>query len=100
MVSRMKPKVTSGEELGLKLLQSVREMKAGRTARVTPVDLTEVAEARQAAGLSQSQFAETLGISKRTLQEWEQGRRAPSGAAQTLIRIVRRHPEVVRDALV
>ena len=100
MVSRMKPKVTSGEALGLKLLQSVREMKAGRTARVTPVDLTEVAEARQAAGLSQSQFAETLGISKRTLQEWEQGRRAPSGAAQTLIRIVRRHPEGVRDALV
>jgi hypothetical protein len=40
-----------------------------------------------------------LSISKRTLQEWEQGRRAPSGAAQTLIRIARRHPEVVREAL-
>jgi putative transcriptional regulator len=99
MASRVKPKVAPGEALGLKLLQSVREMKAGKAARVTHVELTEVAEARQASGLSQSQFAEALGISKRTLQEWEQGRRAPSGAAQTLIRIARRHPEVVKEAL-
>ena len=99
MASRTKSKVASGEALGLKLLQSVREMKAGEAARVTRVELNEVAEARQASGLSQSQFAEALGISRRTLQEWEQGRRVPSGAAQVLIRIARRHPEVVREVV-
>ena len=90
---------STGEELGRRLLQSVREMKAGQAARVTKMELNEVAQARQKSGLSQTQFAEALGISKRTLQEWEQGRRSPSGAAQTLIRIAKRHPEVVREAL-
>jgi DNA-binding transcriptional regulator YiaG len=66
---------------------------------VTKVEPGEVAQARQGSGLSQSEFADALGISKRTLQEWEQGRRSPSGAAQTPIRIAKRHPEVVRDAL-
>jgi putative transcriptional regulator len=98
MASRT-PRKSPGEELGLKLLQSVREMKAGQAARVTEVQPNEVAQARQNAGLSQAEFAEALGISKRTLQEWEQGRRTPSGAAQTLIRIAKRHPEVVREAL-
>jgi putative transcriptional regulator len=100
MPSRNKSKVvSSGEAIGRKLLQSVREMKAGQAARVTSVEPNEVAQARQRAGLSQAQFAEALGISKRTLQEWEQGRRSPSGAAQALIRIAKRHPEVVREAL-
>lgn len=90
---------SSGEALGLKLLQSVREMKAGQAARVTPIVPNEVAQARQRSGLSQAQFAEALGISKRTLQEWEQGRRSPSGAAKALIRIAKRHPEVMREAL-
>jgi len=92
-------KVTVGEALGLKLLQSVREMKAGQAARVTTVELNEVAQARQSTGLSQAQFAEALCISKRTLQEWEQGRRSPSGAAQALIRIAKRHPEVLLEAI-
>jgi len=83
----------------MKLLQSVREMKAGQAARVTRVEPNEVVEARQRTGLSQAQFAEALSISKRTLQEWEQGRRSPSGAAQALIRIARKHPKVVREAL-
>lgn len=89
----------SAEELGLKLLQSVRDMKSRNFARVTEVEVNEVVQARQGTGLSQSEFAAALSISKRTLQEWEQGRRAPSGAAQALIRIVRKHPEVVREAL-
>jgi putative transcriptional regulator len=92
-------RISSGEALGLKLLQSVREMKAGRAARVTQLEPNEVVQARQNTGLSQAQFAEALSISKRTLQEWEQGRRSPSGAAQTLIRIAKNHPEVVREAL-
>lgn len=89
----------TGTELGQKLLQSVKEMKTGQAARITKVELNEVAEARQQTGLSQSQFAEVLCISKRTLQEWEQGRRAPSGAAQALIRIARKHPEVLLESL-
>lgn len=49
-------------------------------------------------GLSQSEFAKLLGVSVRTLQDWEQGRREPSGAAQTLIAIAERRPEVLREA--
>ncbi len=89
----------SGEELGLKLLQSVREMKARTFVRKTEMEVNEVVQARQGTGLSQSEFASALSISKRTLQEWEQGRQAPSGAAQALIRIARKHPEVVREAI-
>jgi putative transcriptional regulator len=100
MASRTPSKrVSSGEALGLKLLQSVREMKAAKSARVTRVEPNEVVQARQSTGLSQAQFAEALSTSKRTLQEWEQGRRSPSGAAQALIRIARSHPEVVREVL-
>jgi len=94
-----KPTRAQGEELGLKLLQSVREMKARNFARVTQVEVNEVVEARQSTGMSQAEFASALSISKRTLQEWEQGRRAPSSAAQALIRIARKHPEVVKEAL-
>lgn len=90
---------SSGEALGLRLLQSVREMKAGQAARVTKVEPNEVLLARQNTGLSQAQFASLLSISKRTLQEWEQGRRSPSGAAKTLIRIARQHPKIVCDLL-
>ena len=89
----------SGKELGIKLLQAVKEMRAGQAARVTQVALSEVAEVRQQTGLSQAQFAQALCISKRTVQEWEQGRRTPSGAAQALIRIARKHPEVLRESL-
>lgn len=53
--------------------------------------------ARAKTGLSQSRFAALLGISVRTLHDWEQGRRAPSGAARTLLTIALRHPEVLRD---
>ena len=100
MTIRKPPKVqSSGEELGLKLLQSVREMKARNFARITKIEVNEVVQARQSTGLSQAEFASALSISKRTLQEWEQGRRAPSGAAQALIRIAQRHPEVLRETL-
>ena len=101
MANRITPSkcASSGEELGLKLLQSVREMKAAKAGRLTAVEPNEVAQARQRTGLLQAQFAETLHISQRTLQEWEQGRRSRSGAAQALIRIAMRHPEVVREVL-
>jgi putative transcriptional regulator len=79
------------------LLASVRQMKAGKAARITNVNVSSIVAARNTLGLSQSRFAELLGVSKRTLQEWEQGRRTPNGAAKTLLRVVERHPEVLRE---
>lgn len=79
------------------LLESARQVKAGIAARVTTVHVSPIATARNASGLSQAQFAALLGVSKRTLQEWEQGRREPSGAAKTLLRVAEKHPEVLRD---
>jgi putative transcriptional regulator len=89
----------TGEEIGNKLLQSVKEMKAGAAARVTKVSLNQVASARLKTGLSQVEFAKALQISARTLQEWEQGRRSPSGAAKALIQIAFRHPEIIKEGL-
>lgn len=87
----------TGEEFGKKLLESVRQMKAGQAARVTHVEVPPLVEVRNRIGLSQAQFAALLGVSVRTLQEWEQGRRQPSGAAKTLLRVAERHPEVLRE---
>lgn len=79
------------------LLESVRQAKRGE-GRVTHVPITAAAEARMKVGVSQSAFAQLLGVSVRTLQEWEQGRREPSGAAKTLLRIAMRSPEAIRQA--
>jgi putative transcriptional regulator len=89
----MAEKSMTGKELGEKLLESVRQMKAG----VGTVVYSPIIAARQKSGLSQSQFAELMGVSLRTLQEWEQGRRNPSGAAKTLLRVAESHPEVLRE---
>ena len=79
------------------LLESVKQMKRGQTARVTKVRITPAAEARSRVGLSQNDFATLLGISSRTLQDWEQGRREPTGAAKTLLRVACSNPEVLRE---
>ncbi|MGB7992102.1 MAG: helix-turn-helix domain-containing protein [Candidatus Methylophosphatis roskildensis] len=84
-------------DLGAELLASVREMKAGTSARTHRPDVSEVAHARLVAGLSQATFAALLGVSVRTLEDWEQGRREPSGAAKTLIKVAERHPEVLQE---
>jgi putative transcriptional regulator len=84
----------SSRNIGAELEQSVREMLAGNGA-VVPV--STVVAVRIKSGLSQSQFATLLGVSVRTLQEWEQGRRQPSGAAKTLIAIAEKRPEVLTE---
>ena len=84
-------------DLDAELLASVREMKAGVRARTHRPDVSEIAHARLVAGLSQAAFAALLGVSVRTLQDWEQGRREPSGAAKTLIKVAERHPEVLQE---
>ena len=78
------------------LLEAVRDMKVGRAARTTQVEVPNAADARARVGLSQSQFATLLGVSVRTLQNWEQGRSQPSGAVQTLIRVAMTAPQVLR----
>ena len=78
------------------LLESVMQMRRGQAAKVTEVKLPAAAEARASVGLSQQEFAILLGVSARTLQDWEQGRREPTGAAKTLLRVAVAHPEVLR----
>lgn len=88
-----KRETMTGEELGQKLLASVKQMRAGQGTVVH----SPVAHVRAASELSQARFAQLMGVSVRTLQEWEQGRRQPSGAAQTLLAVAQRHPEVLRE---
>ena len=78
-------------DLAAELLESVREMKAGRVHVVS----SPAIEAREKTGLSQSQFATLMGVSVRTLQGWEQGRKQPSGAARTLLAIASTNPKAV-----
>jgi len=78
-------------DLGADLLQSIQEMKAGKGQVV----FSPAIEARKQTGLSQSQFAALLGVSVRTLQGWEQGRKQPSGAARTLLAIARTNPQAI-----
>lgn len=86
-------KIQTGKELGEEILQALREMNAG----LGEVIHTPAASARRAVGLSQAQFATLMGVSLRTLQDWEQGRRNPSGAARTLLAVAVRHPQALRD---
>ena len=84
-------------DLGEELLASVREMKSNIRGRTHQPVISEIASARVASGLSQAAFASLMGVSVRTLQDWEQGRREPSGAARTLIKVAERRPEVLRE---
>ncbi len=78
------------------LLASVKQMRRGQAARVSKVKLPAAAEARASIGLSQQEFAQLLGVSPRTLQDWEQGRREPTGAARTLLKLAVKHPKLLR----
>ena len=77
------------------VLDGVKEIKAGGGKRTKVQPASPVSQVRLKSGLSQAEFAAAIGVSKRTLEQWEQGRREPSGAARQLLRIVERHPEVL-----
>lgn len=100
MTTKELQKRDAKRDLGAELLESVRQMKASRAEKVHKVAIPPVVSARMKSGLPQSAFAKLLGVSVRTLQDWEQGRREPSGAAKTLIAIAERRPEVFREAAV
>jgi len=81
--------------IGLEILEGIRELKRGEHGRV--VNVPSVSSVRERTGLSQARFAQLLGVSIRTLQEWEQGRRAPSGAARTLLLIAQKNPQALLE---
>lgn len=81
--------------IGQEILQGIREIKRGEVGRITT--FPPVAETRARVGLSQAEFARLLGVSVRTLQEWEQGRRAPSGPARMLLAIAHKNPRALLD---
>ena len=87
--------MTENRDIGFEILQGIRDLKQGKTGRI--LNVPPVAEIRQKTGLSQSKFAALLGVSVRTLQDWEQGRRAPSGAARTLLLIAHKNPLVLME---
>jgi putative transcriptional regulator len=81
--------------IGAEILQGLKEIKRGKWGRV--INIPDVAQTRAKTGLSQARFAQLLGVSVRTLQDWEQGRRAPSGAARTLLQIAAKNPQVLLE---
>lgn len=68
-------------------------------SRTFQFDAPDVKAIRSSLQLSQQQFADLLGISKRTLQNWEQGRRSPEGPARILLQVAAKHPGALLDAV-
>lgn len=92
------------EELFSELLDSVREGGAilrgeQKPARIFKLEAPDVKGIREQYELSQSEFATLLGISVKTLQNWEQGRRNPRGAARVLLQVAAKHPDAVWDVV-
>ena len=81
--------------IGKEILRGLRELKRGEHGRV--INVPDVATIREKTGLSQARFAQLLGVSVRTLQDWEQGRRAPSGAARTLLMVAAKNPKALLE---
>jgi putative transcriptional regulator len=88
-------KTVAKRNVGMEILEGLRQLKRGDVGRV--ITVPSVATIREGTGLSQAKFASLLGVSVRTLQEWEQGRRAPSGAARTLLMVAAKNPRALLD---
>jgi len=80
-------------DIGQEILDGLREVKAGGGTYTYVEGVKPPKEIRNGLDMSQDEFAIFMGISKRTLQEWEQGRRKPTGSAISLLRIAQRSPQ-------
>lgn len=92
----------SKRDVGTEILEGIKEIKAHKAGKISlrRHELKEPASPqsiRKKLNLSQSAFAGLMGVSLRTVQDWEQGRREPSGPARSLLRIAEQHPEVFRQ---
>jgi putative transcriptional regulator len=97
LTGRALARFEAGREIWQEVLDGVREIRAGRGKRFRAEPRSPVVRARLKSGLTQAQFAALLGVSRRTLEQWEQGRRQPSGAVRMLIKVAELHPEVLRE---
>ncbi len=93
------------KELFEELLKSVKEAadiergSAGSSRTVEIKTANNVAATRARLGISQTKFAQLLGISENTLQNWEQGRRKPTGPAKVLLKVAARHPRILLETV-
>ena len=110
-------------DIGAELLQAIRDLNAGRRGRKTTIETLPdgtvrrcielpsgtvtkdevltgarwaLLAARSRSGLSQADFATALGVSKRTMENWEQGRAEPTGPAKVLLKLVAKYPDTVK----
>ena len=84
-------------DIGREVIDSLREIKSGGGRRYRFTTPQEIRRIREGVGVSQADFARMLGISLRTLQDWEQGRRRPNQAAQSLLAVAAMRPDVMRE---
>lgn len=82
---------------GAELLNAVEQMKNGKKGRTYSQEQLLVISARKSVDLTQREFAALLNVSIDTIQDWEQGRRSPRGAAKTLLRIAQSHPDILEE---
>ena len=89
----------SDRNIGQEILEGIKEIKRFKKGEIklSTRTLSEPSPAktiRKKLNLSQSAFASLMGVSPRTIQDWEQGRRMPQGPAKSLLRIAEQHPEI------
>jgi putative transcriptional regulator len=96
MTERQLAKWEKSRDIGQEILQGIQDIKAGRIGRRFTAATYPIVRAREKSGLSQAKFAELLGVSVRTVQDWEQGRREPNAAAKTLLKVAELHPTILR----
>ena len=96
MTEKQLKKWEQSRDIGQEILQGIRDVKANRIGRRYTIESYPIVRAREKSGLSQAKFAALLGVSIRTIQDWEQGRREPNAAAKTLIKVAELHPSVLR----
>ena len=82
---------------GAELLKAVEHMKGGKRGRTYTQEQLLAISARKSVNLTQREFAKLLNVSIDTVQDWEQGRRSPRGAAKTLLKIARSHPKILEQ---